>query len=75
MVNKEETQKFLESFFNECYKYWLRNGYSKKEAFKLALEDVRAVKHNPFVPNGEELDVDAKNEFIHYREMDLGGNK
>ena len=73
MVNAHDTQKILECFFNDCYKYWLRNGYEERESFELALNDIRAVKRNPFVPCGDELDLEVKEKFIHYKEMDLGG--
>lgn len=73
MVNAHDTQKILERFFNECYKYWLQNSDSEREAFSLALDDIRAVKRNPFIPCGDELDPEVIKKFIHYREMDLGG--
>ena len=75
MIDAEQTQEILERFFNDCYKFWLRQGSghgNKHRAFELALEDVKAIHRNPFVPRGDELDTETKTNFIMYREMDLG---
>jgi hypothetical protein len=75
MLNAKETYYVLVRHFNDCYKYWLRqgNGYKNRhEAFKLALEDIKCMKYDPFTPCGDELDPEAHANFIKYREMDLG---
>ncbi len=36
----------------------------KSSAEELALKDIRVLKQDPFVPNGDFLDVDAKEEFL-----------
>ena len=75
MLSARETQNVLERHFNNCYKYWLRqgNGYKNRhEAFKLALEDIKCMRHEPFSPCGDELDPETHVNFIKYREMDLG---
>ena len=75
MLTAKETQNILEKHFNNCYRYWLQqnNEYKNiRDAFSLALEDIKAMKRDPFSPCGEELDPDTKQKFIRYREMDLG---
>ena len=73
MLNANETQAVLERFFNDCFSFWLRHhGFDERKAFEFAVDDVKDLKCDPFVPCGKELDVEAKEKFIKYREMDLG---
>lgn len=74
MLSKQETQLVLEKFFKDCNNYWLRSGYCKdeREAFVNALDDIKTLRRDPFSPSGEELDYEAKAEFIKYRKQDLG---
>ena len=72
MVDAKETERILDKFFRECWKYWKLKGNTDRTSFENALEDVRRLKHDPYVPTGDLLDEEAKNKFIHYREMDLG---
>ena len=72
MLGARETEQVLEMFFNDCLRFWTREGYDERAAFEMALDDVRAVKNDPFVPRGKKVDEDAKQKFIQYREMDLG---
>jgi hypothetical protein len=72
MLNHEETYKILGEFFNDCVRFWILKGVKDyKEAFALAIKDVKNIKHNPYSPHGELLDVEAKELFIKYRKMDL----
>lgn len=64
MLSKEKTMEILEQFSQECYDFWIRQGKSHKDAFELALKDIKDVKHDPYVPCGELLDAEAKEEFI-----------
>ena len=72
MLNERETQLVLERFFNDCLKFWTREGCDERNAFEKALDDVRVIKTDPFSPLGHVIDLETKEKFIHYREMDLG---
>ena len=72
MLTEKETQIALEHFFNDCVNFWKSQGYEYKEAFELAIEDTIKITTDPFLPHGDKLDVDTKEKFIHYREIDLG---
>ena len=72
MLDANKTQAILERFFNDCLCFWKRTGSDERQAFEYALDDVKTLKHDPFVPAGDLLDPVAKEKFIKYREMDLG---
>lgn len=73
MLNSKETYVVLEKFFNDCLRFWRgHHGFDERKAFEFALDDVKGLRHDPFVPCGKELDVETKEKFIKYREMDLG---
>ena len=72
MLTEKETQIALENFFNDCVNFWKGQGYEYKEAFKLAIEDTIKITTDPFSPHGDKLDLNTKEKFINYREMDLG---
>ena len=71
MLNKKETQKILEEFFIDCLKYWRSVLNDERTAFKRAISDVECITRNPFSPQGELLNEEAKIEFVKYRNMDL----
>ena len=72
MLNREETYKILVEFFEDCVRFWVLKGVKDyKEAFALAIKDVEGTKHNPYSPQGELLDVEARALFIKYRKIDL----
>lgn len=72
MLTAKETEKVMEKFFNDSLGFWNRQGVDAREAFENALGDTKTLKSDPFVPCGKKLDEEAKQMFIHYREMDLG---
>lgn len=72
MLNEHETQLVMENFFRDCLNFWRRNTNDEREAFKGALNDARRITTDPFSPCGKKLDVEIKDKFIKYREMDLG---
>lgn len=72
MLNEHETQLIMENFFKDCLKFWERSTNDRREAFEKALDDTRRIMTDPFSPCGDKLDVETKNQFIKYREMDLG---
>lgn len=64
MLSKENTMEILNQFSQECYNFWMKQGKSHSESFELMLKDVECIKHDPYNPYGELLDVAAKKEFI-----------
>jgi len=72
MIDAKETEKILDKFFRECWRFWRLRGNTSRQSFENALKDIRNIKHNPYVPTGDLLNEEAKQKFIHYREIDLG---
>lgn len=72
MLTERETELILDKFFGECFRYWKMQGYEERSAFEHALDDIKRLKHDPYVPVGKPIDLGTKAKFIHYREMDLG---
>ena len=72
MLNEHETQLIMENFFRDCLNFWGRSTNNRREAFEKALNDTRRIMTDPFSPCGDKLDVETKEKFIKYREMDLG---
>lgn len=72
MLSAKETEIIIEKFFKECYRYWHQKGLGEREAFERAIKDTKRITRDPNVPYGDLLDVEIKEKFIQYREMDLG---
>ena len=74
MMNAKETKNLLKEFAWECYEFWANelNTDDDKEVWLKAIKDVEECKHNPFSPQGELLDTNAKAEFIKQLKLDLG---
>lgn len=72
MLNEQETQLIMESFFRDCLNFWGRSTNDRREAFEKALNDTRRITTDPFSPCGDRLDAKTKETFIRYREQDLG---
>jgi hypothetical protein len=72
MLNEYDTQLVMENFFRDCLNFWRRNTNDEREAFEKALNDTRSIMTDPFSPCGNKLDETTKQNFIKYREMDLG---
>ena len=64
MLSKERTTEILKQFSQECYNFWRREGCGHEEATEKMIKDLKCTKHDPYVPCGELLDVEAKEEFI-----------
>ena len=62
----KETMAILFSFHDECVKYWLHEGKPHSEAMNLALQDIEGLSTNPYDPNGDWLDQEAKLHFMEY---------
>ena len=72
MLNEKETILVLERSMRNNARFWDRQGYDERQAFKKALSEVKEMVADPESPCGERLDVATKEKFIKYREMDLG---
>ena len=72
MLNQHDTQIAMERFFKDCQIFWRRTTNDEREVFEKALNDTRRITTDPFSPYGDKLDVETKEKFIKYREMDLG---
>ena len=64
MINKEDTTYLVNRFFEDCFAFWINEGKDDRDAFEIALKEASQIKHNPFVPAGDLLDVDAQREYI-----------
>lgn len=64
MLSSEKTLKILESFSQECYDFWIREGASELEAAEKTLIDIRELKHDPYEPCGDLVDENIKEEFL-----------
>jgi hypothetical protein len=72
MLNAHDTQLVMEHFFRDCQNFWRITINDEREVFEKALNDMRNITTDPFSPYGKKLNVDTKEKFIRYREMDLG---
>ena len=72
MLNNKETQSVLGQFFNACLKFWWSAGKDQRTAWELSIKDIEGLTTDPYSPQGELLDVEAKELFIKYRKLDLG---
>ena len=72
MLNERETILALEKAMRNNRRFWERQGYDEREAFIKALNEVAEMTTDPSSPFGEKLDKKTKENFIKYREMDLG---
>jgi hypothetical protein len=75
MLSKRETQLVLEQFFTDCVKFQKKDGKNEREAYMAAIQDIYSINHNPYSPQGEELNQEAKTEFLRIRLTDLGDIK
>ena len=64
MLSKEKTLEILNQFSQECYNFWMKQGAGHNFAFEVMLKNIECIKHDPYKPCGELLDVEAKKEFI-----------
>ena len=72
MLTAHDTEIAMDYFFKNCLDFWRRSTNDEREAFTKALNDIRDITTDPFDPFGKKLDVETKNKYIKYREMDLG---
>ena len=67
-VQETKTVQILDVFFTSCLKFWQNEkdrGYTDTRSVEaLALNDIRAIKNNPFSPNGKALDIATKESWL-----------
>ena len=74
MINTRETKRLLKNFVWECYEFHandLRTDDDSKVWPKVII-DLESTDNDPFNPQGELLDVEAKKDFIEQLKYDLG---
>lgn len=71
MLNHDQTYSILGEFFNACLKFWWSAGKDQRTAWEWAIRDIEGITTDPYSPQGELLDTEAKDLFIKYREVDL----
>lgn len=64
MLSKEKTREILQQFSQECYNFWRREGCNHDQATDKMIKDLKCIEHDPYVPCGELLDIETKEEFI-----------
>lgn len=62
-ITKEEWVKIYHKHFKGCFQFWQREGYDMALSLEKAIEDTKSLKHNPFVPKGQEVDKKLLDEF------------
>lgn len=68
MLTVEETVKVLVAFYKDCVGFWKREGKTDSVAKQMALQDIESLNTNPFEPNGDWLNQEAKHYFVEYIE-------
>lgn len=66
MLNKKETKRLLKEFAWSCYEFWANelNTDDDSKVWPNVIKDLEATNNDPFSPQGELLDAEAKAEFI-----------
>jgi hypothetical protein len=70
MLPYKTSYDILNRFYEDCLRFWQREGgykdYSVKE---LALQDVSRAENDPYSPQGEPLDKQAKQDFLKDKQL------
>lgn len=74
MLNAKETKKLLKEFSWSCYEFWANEleTDNDKEVWPNVIKDLEDTNHDPFSPQGELLDAEAKAEFMKELRINLG---
>jgi hypothetical protein len=74
MINAKETKRLLKEFTWECYEFWGNELETEDDAlvWPKVIMDLEVTNNDPFSPQGELLDAEAKAEFIRDLKTDLG---
>lgn len=74
MINARETKRLLKEFSWECYEFHANDQRTNddKKVWPLVIKDLEVIDYDPFSPQGDLLDVEAKRDFIEQLKYDLG---
>ena len=74
MLDAKETKRLLKEMAWSCYEFWVNEleTYNDKEVWPNVIKDLEVTNHDPFSPQGELLDVEAKAEFMKELRINLG---
>ena len=74
MLNAKETKRLLKEMAWSCYEFWVNEleTYNDKEVWPNVIKDLEVTNHDPFSPQGEILDAEAKTEFMKELKQNLG---
>lgn len=63
-TSKEKQIEMLEEHYRQCLAFWKREKLHGIAAQAMALNDIVRTRHNPFVPQGERLDDEARRKVV-----------
>lgn len=63
MLSYDKSYKLVEQFYYDCLNFWKKEGKGG-EAYELAKLDVLRITTNPFEPQGDKLNEQAKQDFF-----------
>ena len=74
MLDAKETKELLKNFVWENYEFWSNElgTDNDKEVWPRLIKDLEDTNHDPFSPQGELLDAEAKAEFMKELKQNLG---
>lgn len=74
MINALETKRLLKEFAWECYEFWGNELETDDDSrvWQAVIADLALTDNDPFSPQGDLLDTEAKQEFIKNLKLDLG---
>ena len=74
MLNSVQTKLLLKEFSWSCYEFWANEleTDNDKEVWPRVIKDLEDTNHDPFSPQGELLDAEAKAEFMKELKFNLG---
>lgn len=55
-MNSVETGKVLHEHYFNCVKYWMEKGQDERKARLSALNDIKDIRYNPFIPFPKDKD-------------------
>lgn len=74
MLDAKETKSLLKEFAWTCYEFWANelDTDDDENVWQMVIKDLEGTNHDPFSPQGELLDAEAKAEFMKELRVNLG---
>lgn len=74
MLDAKETKSLLKKFAWTCYEFWANelDTDDDENVWQMVIKDLEGTNHDPFSPQGELLDAEAKAEFMKELRINLG---